>query len=217
MNILVIAPHGDDDVLGCGGTIAKHVNCGDDVYTCIVTMAYTPEWTAKQINERYIEVEEVAKTLGIKEVFHLGLPTVKLDTIPQKNINDMLYNIISKVKPDILYLPHHGDINKDHQIVFESAMVAVRPIGNIPSRVLCYEVLSSTEWYIQHAFNPNYYVDITDTLEIKIKAMEQYKHGLKQAPHPRSIDGIKSLATLRGFTVGVQSAEAFSLVREIVR
>jgi LmbE family N-acetylglucosaminyl deacetylase len=127
----------------------------------------------------------------------------------------MLYNIINKVKPDILYVPHYGDINKDHQIVFESAMVAVRPIDKVPSIVLCYEVLSSTEWYTQHAFNPNYYVDITDTLEIKIKAMEQYKHGLKLPPHPRSVAGIRSLATLRGFTVGVQSAEAFSLVREI--
>jgi len=155
--------------------------------------------------------------LGIKEVFRLGLPTVKLDTIPQKEINDMLSDVIQKVKPQVLYIPHKGDINKDHQIVFESAMVAARPTGEIPIRILSYEVLSSTEWYNHEAFNPNVFVEITDTLETKIKAMEQYKHGLMKPPHPRSIEGIISLATLRGFTVGVKYAEAFTLVREIIK
>jgi LmbE family N-acetylglucosaminyl deacetylase len=217
MNALIIAPHSDDDILGCGGTIARHVKQGDIVYSCIVTMAYTPEWTEQQIQDRNDEIDVVAGILGIKEVFRLGLPTVKLDTIPQKTLNDLLFKVIQKVKPDVLYIPHKGDINKDHQLVFESSMVAVRPVTKVPSRVLSYEVLSSTEWYNQDAFNPNVYIDITDTLDIKIKAMEAYKHGLQQPPHPRSIKGITSLATLRGFTIGVEAAEAFSLVREIIK
>jgi LmbE family N-acetylglucosaminyl deacetylase len=217
MRILVIAPHSDDEILGCGGTIVNHVMRGDVVYSCIVTKAYEPEWTKEQIEEREWEINKVVKILGITEVFRLGLPTVKLDTIPQKTLNDLLFDVIQSVQPDTLYIPHQGDINKDHQLVFESAMVAVRPITKVPARVLSYEVLSSTEWYNQTAFNPNVYVDISKTLEVKIKAMEQYKHGLKQPPHPRSIKGIISLATLRGFTIGVEAAEAFSLVREIIK
>ena len=215
--VLIIAPHCDDEILGAGSTLARHIKEGDEVYSCIVTRAYTPDWTEQQIISRESEIIEVGNILGIKEVFRLGLPTVKLDTIPQKEINDMLSDVIQKVKPQVLYIPHKGDINKDHQIVFESAMVAARPTGEIPIRILSYEVLSSTEWYNHEAFNPNVFVEITDTLETKIKAMEQYKHGLMKPPHPRSIEGIISLATLRGFTVGVKYAEAFTLVREIIK
>jgi len=215
--VLILAPHSDDEILGCGGAIARHIKECDTVYSCIVTQAYTPDWTKKQIIERRKEIEEVSETLGIKEVISLEFPTVKLDTIPQKTINDALSNVIKKVKPHILYIPHKGDINKDHQIVFESAMVAARPLGDVPMRILSYEVLSSTEWYNHEAFNPNVFVEITDTLDIKLKAMKQYKHGLMSPPHPRSIEGIVSLATLRGFTVGVKYAEAFTLVREIIK
>lgn len=217
MKVLIISPHADDDILGCGGSIARHVKQGDTVYSCIVTMAYMPEWTEQQIKDRNSEIDIVADILGIKNVFRLGLPTVKLDTIPQKTLNDLIYGIIQQVNPDILYIPHGGDINKDHQIVFDAVMVAVRPINPTPRIVLSYEVLSSTEWFTQHAFNPNYYVDISQTIDIKIKAMEAYKHGLKEFPHPRSIKGIVSLANVRGMTIGVNSAEAFIMVREIIK
>ncbi len=220
-NVLVIAPHADDEVLGCGGTIVKHVLDGDKVYLCVVTMAYTPDWTIEQITERQLEITKVQAILGIEGVFRLGLPTVKLDTVPQRDINDLILNVIQRVKPRILYIPHKGDINRDHQIVFDAAMVAARPVSaETPSRILSYEVLSATEWsapFAEYIFRPNVYIDISDTLEAKIMAMRAYQHGLRLPPHPRSEKGMLTLATLRGLTIGVEAAEAFSLVREIKR
>lgn len=215
--VLVIAPHADDEILGCGGTLASHLKNGDELYSCIVTMAYTPDWSVEQILQRQNEIDNVSKVIGFKKVYKLGLPTVKLDTIPQKTLNDLIYNVTKQVEPDILYIPHKGDINKDHQLVFESSMIAVRPINKVPEKVLSYEVLSSTEWFNHEAFNPNVYVDITNTLEAKIKAIAEYKHGLMQPPHPRSIQGITTLASMRGFNIGVKYAEAFTLIREIIK
>ena len=147
MQILIIAPHPDDEVLGCGGTIAKHVSEGDKVYLCIVTKVYPPEWTAEEADERKKEVFEAAETLGIKQVYFLDLPTVKLDTIPQKDLNDLIAQIIDKVKPQILYIPHKSDVNKDHCLVFDATMVAIRPKPNSTFRkALSYETLSETEW-----------------------------------------------------------------------
>ena len=218
MNVLVVAPHSDDEILGCGGTLFKHIRENDTVYSCIVTQAYTPEWSEHEIEERKVEINRVSELVGFKKVYCLDLPTVKLDSVPTKYINDMLYNIIREVKPEILYIPHCGDINRDHQIVFEAAMVASRPINdNVPKIILSYEVLSSTEWYTQHAFNPNVFVDISQTLSMKIKAMSEYKHGLRIYPHPRSIEGIISLAKVRGMASGMKVAESFSLVREIIK
>jgi len=217
--VLVIAPHPDDEVLGCGGTMVKYVSGGDEVYLCIVTKAYTPEWTDDEIRERKEEVHTVNEILGVKKTYFLGLPTVKLDTIPQKELNDLISQVVNEVQPEVVYLPHQGDANKDHRLVFEAAMVATRPKPNLTIRkVLCYEVLSETEWaapFEESAFIPNVWTNISGVLETKLKAMSGYKSELKEFPHPRSLEAISALAKMRGANVGVDAAEAFMLVREI--
>ena len=151
----------------------------------------------------------------------MDFPTVKLDTVPQKELNDSLARVVNKVKPEVAYLPHKGDLNKDHRLVFEASMVALRPLKeSTVARILCYETLSETEWgssEIESIFVPNVYVNIENTLETKLKAMSAYASELKDYPHPRSLDMLKVLAQKRGAEAGLVAAEAFMLVREIAR
>lgn len=215
MRVLVIAPHPDDEVLGCGGTIPKHVYNGDEVYLCVVTIAYTPDWSEEFIRLMPKKIEKVRKILGIKKTYSLGFPTVKLDTFPQKELNDSFFKLINEVKPNILYIPHMGDLNKDHRLIFESSLVASRFNLNI-KKILSYETLSSTEYgRLLAQFIPNVYVDVTKTFEEKMMAMRVYDSELKAYPHPRSEEIIKSLAKKRGSEVGFKLAEAFMLIREI--
>jgi len=216
MKVLVVAPHPDDEVLGCGGTIAKHAKAGDEVHLCIVTKAYTPDWSEEFLKNRPMEVESARKILGVKQMYFLDFPTVKLDTIPQKTINDSLGTVFVKVRPDVVYMPHHGDVNKDHRIIFESCLVVARPIRHIIRRLLSYETLSETEWGIPaEPFVPNVYVNVTETIGKKIEAMNAYKSEIKQPPHPRSAEIIEALAKKRGSEINVKFAEAFMLIREI--
>lgn len=204
MRVLVIAPHPDDEVIGCGGTIKKHTNNGDEVYLCIVTKAYTPDWSEEFIENRKKEISLANQVLGIKETFFLDLPTVKLDIIGQKKINDLISENIKRVKPEILYLPFANDSIKDHQLVFEAGLFASREV----KKVLSYS-------YQSPLFVPNLYIDIFDTLEDKLKAMSCYKSELKDYPHPRSLEAIKITAQKRGIESGLKMAEAFIIVREI--
>lgn len=219
MKVLVIAPHPDDEVLGCGGTIARHAKQGDDIYLCIVTKGYTPDWSEEFLKNRPKEVEKASRILGIEKTYFLDYPTVKLDTIPQKELNEAVSKVVNEVNPDVLYIPHKGDLNKDHRLVFDAAMVAVRPkLRSAIRKVLSYETLSETEWaapFTENAFIPNVYVDISKTLEIKLKAMSEYRSELREYPHPRSLEAISALAKLRGSSIGVKVAEAFMLVREV--
>ena len=217
MKILIIAPHPDDEVLGCGGTVAKHSKRGDEVYLCIVTKAYTPDWSEEFLKNRPKEIEKSNKILGIKKTYFLDYLTVKLDTIPQKELNEAISKVVNEVNPDILYIPHKGDLNKDHRLVFESSLVATRPANHKIKRISSYETLSETEWGQPiEPFIPNVYVNISETFEIKIEAMKAYESELKQYPHPRSLEIVEALAKKRGSEVGVKFAEAFMLVREIV-
>lgn len=217
MKVLVIAPHPDDEVLGCGGTIAKHTKEGDDVYLCIVTKAYTPDWSEEFLKNRPKKIEEANKILGIKKTYILDYPTVKLDTIPQKELNAAISKVVNEVNPDILYIPHKGDLNKDHRLVFEASLVAIRPANHKVKRILSYETLSETEWGLSlEPFAPNVYVDISETFETKIEAMKAYESELRQYPHPRSLEIIEALAKKRGSEAGLKLAEAFILIREIV-
>lgn len=217
MKILIIAPHPDDEVLGCGGTISKHVNKGDEVYLCIVTKAYTPDWSKEFIETRKREINESNNVLGIKKTYLLNFPTVKLDTVPQKELNASISKVVKNVCPDLLFIPHFGDLNKDHRLIFEASLVSVRPIHSSVKSILSYEVLSETEWGQNLTpFIPNVYVNISKTLSTKIKAMKAYSSEIKQSPHPRSLEGIKTLAKKRGLEAGLNFAEAFILIRKII-
>jgi len=223
MKVLVIAPHPDDEVLGCGGIIKKYVSQKDEVYLCIVTCGYTPDWSEESIKDRKKEVECANKVLGIKKTFFLDLPTVKLDTVPQKKLNDLISKCVEDIRPEIIYIPHKGDLNKDHQLVFEAALVAARPKQSMSvKKVFSYEVPSETEWgqqkvrKLQDIFLPTVYVDVKNTLEDKLKAMKCYKSELKEFPHPRSLKGITVLSEKRGMEAGLENAEAFILIKEII-
>ncbi len=214
--VLVISPHPDDEVLGVGGTIAKHVKKGDEVFLCIVTKAYTPDWTEEFIKNRPKEVKRANDILGIKKTYFLDYPSVKLDTIPQKDLNEAISKVVKEVKPGVVYIPHQGDLNKDHRLVFESSLVVLRPIDSSVKKILAYETLSETEWgQAIKPFVPNVYVDVSETLEKKIEAMKVYSSEIKAGFHPRSLEAIEILARKRGYEAGVKFAESFMLIREI--
>ena len=218
LKVLVIAQHPDDEVLGCGGTIAKHTKRGNEVYLCIITKAYPADWSEEFLKNRPKEIEKSNKMLGIKKTYFLNFPTVKLDTIPQKELNGLISEIVDEVKPDIVYIPHKGDLNKDHRLTFEACLVALRPVGYKVKRILSYETLSETEWgQTIEPFIPNVYVDISETFNQKIEAIKAYKSEIRRYHHPRSLEIIESLARKRGSETGIEFAEAFILIRELIR
>lgn len=219
MKILVIAPHADDEVLGVGGTIARYAEEGNQVDVCVVTVGQVPMFSQDVISAIRNEALKAHKLLGVHESIFLELPAVLLSEIPRHEINGKLCEVINRVKPDIVYIPHFGDMHYDHTLVAQAAMVAVRPINGCKVKeVYSYETLSESEWNTPHSKNtfiPNTYVNISKQLEKKEKAMECYRSQLKEFPHPRSVKALESLANLRGSTVGVNAAEAFCLLRKI--
>jgi LmbE family N-acetylglucosaminyl deacetylase len=216
MNILVIAPHPDDEVLGCGGTIAKYASRGDRVSVCYLTKAYTPDWSEEYLATKEIEIQKSNAILGISERFDLNYPTVMLDTHPQKDINASLARIVNKVCPDYAFIPHRGDLNMDHRIIHEAALVALRPQAHHCNQILSYETLSETEWGSGISpFEPKYYVNISGTINTKIKAMEAFQTEIKAFPHPRSSENILHLARKRGSEILINAAEAFMPIRII--
>ena len=218
MRILVFAPHPDDEVLGCGGTIAKYAYSGSGVFLCVVTKAYKPDWSDEQISNQRSTVLKASKVLGVTNTFFLDFPTVKLDTVPQKELNDAIIGCIKDVSPELVIVPHNGDVNLDHRIVFNSVMVAARPMPETSvKKILSCEILSETDWAIpSRVFVPDVYVEITNTLKRKLDAMKIYDTELKKFPHSRSLEGIVALAQKRGVEAGVEAAESFKLIREIM-
>lgn len=214
MTELVVAPHPDDEVLGCGGTIRGYANEGRDVHLCIVTEGYTPEWSEEHLERRPDEIEAAVDTLGISTVHKLGYPAAKLDTVPLKAICDDLTSLIQSIDPDTVFMPHGGDLHRDHTIVHEASLVACRPHNGV-DRVLAYETISETEWGDSSvSFDPTVYVDISDTLNAKIRAMNDYDSELREYPHPRSERAIRATVTKRGSEAHLDAAEAFELVRK---
>lgn len=221
---LIFAPHPDDEILGCGGTIAQYVERGDPVYVCIVTCGQPPIYDDSIMRDNgwphslYPEIKASHDLLGISETFYLQLPAAMLEQTPRYILNSMVEDVIEKVKPDTIYIPHFGDMQRDHGLVAEAVMVAVRPKnGRIIRSVYAYETLSETEWNVPHganAFIPNVYVDISGCLKKKLTAMECYASQLSDFPNPRSLKAVEALSMLRGSTMGAKAAEAFMLVRE---
>ena len=214
MNVLVLAPHNDDEILGVGGTIKRHINNGDEVYVLEATSGV-----------HYIQLQEEARNahafLGVKKSFFLNFPVGKMVNMNQMEINDAIFKVVKEVRPEVVYIPFTGDMHTDHRIFSECAMVALRPVGDYTVRsIYMYETLSETGWNIptpEKSFRPDVWVDITDTMEDKLEAMSYYADQLREFPHPRSKESILSLAKYRGSTIGCQYAESFMLVRHIVK
>lgn len=221
-NILVIAPHCDDEILGCGGTMSKHIRSGHDVYVAIVTNGHlgAPELFTKEGTEK-VRSEALAahKILGVRETFFLDFPAPKLDSIPAYQLSIRLASIVAEKQIDTMYIPHRGDIHKDHRITYEAALVAGRPINNSPvKQILAYETLSETEWappFGDDAFIPTIFENIEGHLEKKLEAFRCFSTQIKEFPHPRSLKTIEILSNLRGATVGLSNVESFMLIREI--
>lgn len=215
MRILVIAPHPDDETIGAGGTIARSIAEGDEVFLCIVTLANLPPWSENIAAIQKKQVEQVQKIYGIKQVFFLDFPTVRLNTVPNMELTSALQRVVDEVKPEIVYTSSACAINQDHRLVFDATLVATRPLPASPvRRLLCYEI-GPTLRFGNSAFVPNVYVDISDFLDKKLAAMACYKTELREMPHPRSLEGIKLIARERGLSVGLKMAECFQLIREI--
>ena len=216
---LVIAPHPDDEVLGCGGTMKRLAMTGAQVHVAIVTKAGEDAFGPDAARTGRREAARAHAYLGVCDTHYLDFPAAALDTVPHAKMNAALGQIMRALRPDTLFVPFLGDIHLDHQLTFLSAMVAARPRGGQgPSRVYAYETLSETNWYapgLTPAFVPNVYFDITETIDAKVEAFAMFQSQVRESPDERSIDTIRALALLRGSTVHRQAAEAFMLIREI--
>jgi N-acetylglucosamine malate deacetylase 1 len=216
-NILVIAPHADDEVLGCGGTIARAVAEGVHVEVLVVTKDAPHVLDTALWQQIHREAHSVHRQLGVSKTSFLDFPAPLLDRVAGHEVSDAIGRQILEQRPDTVFIPHEGDIHYDHTATYRTALVACRPINNSSIRqVLAYETLSESEWAPPRGdtwFIPNVYIDITSFIDVKVRAMVGYGSQIRDEPHPRSVKGIIALAKFRGFTVGVSAAEAFAMVR----
>ncbi|MFB9866128.1 PIG-L deacetylase family protein [Vreelandella sulfidaeris] len=218
--ILLVAAHTDDEALGCGGTIAKHVAQGDSVYAVFLADGVTsrPEASNVELEERNAAAAKAHQILGIKHTYMLGFPDNRMDNIPLLDIVQKLESVLNEVQPQVIYTHHNGDLNVDHRITHQAVLTACRPVpGASVKEIYAFEVLSSTEWYTPGVapFIPNVFVDISAYLETKLKALEAYKQEMRNEPHARSIMNSKRQSEGRGASVGTKAAEAFTLIRII--
>lgn len=217
--ILVIAPHPDDELLGAGGMILKNLKEGNEVYVCVVTIGAAPLFDPELGKKNNKDAADCHKAMGITKTFFLDLPSTMLESIPRYELNGKILNVVREVQPDEVFIPHYGDMQKDHQMVADAAMVAVRP-KYFPQvkKVYAYETLSETGWNapsVANEFTPNVWMDISDVLEDKLKALSFYTLQISDYPDPRSIEAVRSLALYRGSQMFYMAAEAFQLMREL--
>lgn len=217
--LLVLAPHADDEVLGAGGAMARWTREGHRVHVVVATRGYPPHFPPEAEAQCREEALQAHHRLGIASTRFLDLPAAGLDSLQHRELNGRLLNCLQELQPDELYLPFVGDLHRDHQLVFHSALVAGRPNGPVyPRRIYAYEVLSETNWnapYLSPPFLPNHFVDIAPTLDLKLEAFALFRSQVKAPPHERSLAALRALAVLRGATVGLAAAEAFVTIRTV--
>ena len=217
--VLIVAAHPDDEVLGVGATIAKHTAIGDKVDILLLSEGETARDTYN-IKKRLNQAVKVAKFLGANNMFSEEFPDNQMDTIPLLTIAKTVERILDKVKPNIIYTHFAHDLNIDHRKTFQAVLTACRPQPNLGvEKIFSFEVLSSTGWQNpdqQNSFCPNMFNNVSQTLEMKIRAMKIYRQEIRTYPHPRSLKGIRVLAQYRGMQSGFLHAEAFQLVRNLV-
>lgn len=215
---LVLAPHPDDEVLGCGGTMARLVKAGAHVEVAVVTRGRPPMFDAQQAEQVRAEAERSHALLGVATRF-MDLPAAALDGVAHAELNRAVAAVLAEVRPDTLFVPFAGDLHLDHQLVFQSAMVAARPRGTAyPRRILAYETVSETNWsapQIAPNFQPNVFVDIDGFLDRKLEAFAAFASQCQPFPDERSLETLRALALVRGSTVTRAAAEAFMLIREV--
>lgn len=223
MSVLVISAHPDDEVLGCGGTIARLAREGREVYIAILGEGLTSRKAAREdadpeaIAGLADTARTVARNLGAKNLFLRSLPDNRLDTVPLLEVVKMIEDLVEEVRPEVVYTHHGGDLNVDHSVIFRATLTATRPLKDQVAReIYTYEVPSSTEWAFQRLaprFTPNCFVDIGETIETKLQAMETYDSEARTFPHPRSPQSLRAIARRWGSVAGMHFAEAFEIVR----
>lgn len=218
-NILIISPHPDDEVLGCGGTIKRFASEGHNVYVLIVTRGNKENYSEERIENVRKEAVNAHRILGVSDTRFLDFPAPNLDLVSIAEISSAILLVINDLHISCLFLPHKGDIHNDHKVVFNAGLVAARPVhGNPVKKIFSYETLSETEWaapFNSDAFIPTCFFDIKDYFGSKQEAMKCFKSQLREFPNPRSLASIEALAKFRGCTVGFEYAEAFMTVRII--
>ena len=218
-NVLILAPHPDDEVLGCGGIIKKFTEHRVMVNVLIMTRGKKGVYSDERIENVRQEARNAHKLLGVESTVFLDFPAPDLDTVPISELSVAISNEINKLKPDTIFIPHRGDIHHDHKAVFTASLVAARPVNNyVVKRIYSYETLSETEWaapFGDDAFIPDYFVNVSDEFSFKLEAMKCFKSQIREFPNPRSLKAIESLAQFRGSTVGYDYAEAFMTIRVI--
>ncbi len=225
MKILVVAAHADDELLGPGATLIRHARAGDEVHVAVCigkpnsAMYDAARYGEDVLSKRKAQAQSVVEHCGFKQLHWLDLQDETLEEENNKAI-PLIEAVVAKVKPEIAYLHHGGDLNQDHRGAFQASMVAMRGLLKDPVRkILCFETPSSTEQAPPRSdwtFRPNHFVDISETLNDKIEALKLYADELSPFPHPRSPEGLEAIARTRGMVVGFKAAEAFELIRESV-
>lgn len=214
--VLAIAAHPDDEVLGCGGVLALHVDAGDSVAVAIVCEGESLRYGVGAVHQNE-HIQNAAKTLGVGAVHELGFADQRLDTMSLVEIITPLEKLIREIQPNIVYCQYGGDINRDHDILFQAALVATRPVVDFLRAVYAFETASSTEWAYPRTFVPDTWVDISTTLERKIQAMACYESEVRPYPHPRSLESLRHRAAYWGNHVCVAAAEPFMTVRRVLQ
>ena len=222
--VLVIAAHPDDEVLGVGGTIAKLSAEGVECHLLIVTDGSSSQYRDSDhlheiIEAKKLETKGSADLLGFKSIQYGELPDMKLDKTPHIVINQVIEKVIDEIQPDTVFTHFWGDVNRDHQEVYKSTLVTVRPVmGQVVRELYCYRVPSSTEWMPNKAdtmFMANFFVDIEKFAEQKYKAFACYSTELREYPHPRSVQYLRETDKAAGLRVGLLAAEEFVLLRKL--
>jgi LmbE family N-acetylglucosaminyl deacetylase len=226
MNILVVAAHPDDEVLGCGGTIARLTAGGNRVSILILGEGISSRYDDPSeadpalLRQLHGQAEKIGTFLGAQDVSLAKLPDNRFDTVPLLDIIKVVEAHVDRVQPEIVYTQHGGDLNIDHARTFRAVLTATRPMAGSPvKKVYAYEVRSSTEWALRQfapAFQPNVFSDIASTLEKKVQAMEMYEGEARPFPHPRSPESLRATAQYWGSVSGLMAAEPFQLIREIL-
>lgn len=214
--VLVLAAHPDDEVLGCGGTIARHTHRGDEVRIQLVADGETSRDQGPAPEQRHQAMKDAAALLNVSHAHCLGLMDNQLDAYPLLDLIKKVNTALDGYAPDIVYTHSHGDLNIDHRIVYQIAMTLFRPLpGSRVKKILGFEVPSATGWMPPETFSPRYFVDITTYYSVKTDALHAYGKELAKAPHIRSFPGVEALNRYRGFSMGVEYAEAFDVYRII--
>jgi LmbE family N-acetylglucosaminyl deacetylase len=225
MTVLIVAAHPDDEVLGCGGTMARLAQEGHEVRVAILAEGMTSrspqreQADPKQLHHLHKQAQQAADILHAKEAVVRKLPDNRLDTVPLLEVVKLVEEMIEKFRPEVIYTHHPGDLNVDHGVVHRAVLTATRPVpGQKVREIFAMEVPSSTEWAfhrLEPCFRPNVFVDITGTLETKISALACYDTEARKFPHPRSPEALRAIAARWGSVAGFQAAEAFELIRSL--